>query len=230
MSWPAALIFDVDGTLAETEQAHLQGFNLAFAAAGLDWRWSPEAYRALLTTTGGKERMARYVREQGGDPTAYPLADLHRAKTRLFTEIVAGGGLQPRAGIRAILAEARRDAIRLAVATTTSPENVAALCLALFGAPMEAVFEVVAAGDMVAAKKPAPDVYLLALERLGLPASACLALEDSRNGVLAAKGAGLKVALSQSFFTRGEPTESPDLQVAEFSELLPLARLSAAVS
>ncbi len=230
MTWPTALIFDVDGTLAETEQAHLQAFNLAFAAAGLDWRWSLEDYRALLTTTGGKERMARYVREQGGDPAAYPIADLHRAKTRLFTEIVAGGGLQPRAGIREILAEARREGIRLAVATTTSPENVAALCLALFGEPMEAVFEVVAAGDMVAAKKPAPDVYLLALERLGLPAEACLALEDSRNGVLAAKGAGLRVALSQSFFTRGEPTESPDLQATEFSELLPLARLSAAVS
>lgn len=223
MTVPKALIFDVDGTLAETEEAHLRAFNLAFAEAGLDWLWSREDYRRLLTTTGGKERMTRYAQERGEALEPERVAALHAAKTRLFTRLVSGGGLQPRPGIRELIAAARRAGIRLAVATTTSPENVAALCPALFGEPMEALFEAVAAGDAVKAKKPAPDVYLLALEKLGLPAADCVALEDSRNGVLAAKGAGLRVILSQSLFTAGEPTEDPDWILEEFSAAADLA-------
>lgn len=226
-AWPKALIFDVDGTLAETEDAHLRAFNLTFEAAGLDWRWSREDYRRLLTTTGGKERMARHAVERGENPAAYPIAALHAAKTKRFTALVEGGGLQPRPGIRELIASARRAGIRLAVATTTSPENVAALSLALFGEPMERLFEVVAAGDAVKAKKPAPDVYLLALEKLGLPAADCVAFEDSRNGVLAAKGAGLRVVLAQSLFTEGEPTENPDLLAKDFAEIADLDALRA---
>ncbi len=230
MTWPQALIFDVDGTLAETEDAHLRAFNLVFAENGLDWRWSREEYRELLTTTGGKERMTRYVLERRENPAEYPIAALHEAKTKRFAELVASGELQPREGIRELIAVAKSEGIRLAVATTTAPGNVAALCPALFGAPMEAIFETVAAGDMVKAKKPAPDVYLLALEQLGLPAEACLALEDSRNGVSSAKAAGLRVVLSQSFYTLGEATAGADLVVKEFAEIADPAALRAAFS
>lgn len=199
-----ALIFDVDGTLAETEEAHRAAFNAAFAAAGLDWHWSMADYRRLLTTTGGKERMARWREERGGGPSDAAIAALHRDKTARYAALLAGGGLQARPGVLALVAAARAAGLRLAVATTTSPGNVEALARSLWGRAAEEVFDVIAAGDEVAAKKPAPDVYLLALERLGLPAGAALAFEDSRNGVLSARAAGLRVMVTPSAYTAGE--------------------------
>lgn len=199
-----ALIFDVDGTLAETEEAHRAAFNAAFAAAGLDWHWSVADYGRLLTTTGGKERMARWREERGGGPSDAAIAALHRDKTARYAALMAGGGLQARPGVRTLVAAARAAGLRLAVATTTSPGNVEALAQALWGRAAGEMFDVIAAGDEVAAKKPAPDVYLLALERLGLPAGAALAFEDSRNGVLSARAAGLRVVVTPSAYTAGE--------------------------
>ena len=164
-----ALIFDVDGTLAETEEAHRAAFNAAFAAAGLDWHWSRTDYGRLLTTTGGKERMARWRQETGSGPSDAAIAALHRDKTARYAALLAGGGLQARPGVLALAAAARAAGLRLAVATTTSPGNVAALTQAIWGRAAEEVFDVIAAGDEVAAKKPAPDVYALALDRLSLP-------------------------------------------------------------
>lgn len=199
-----ALIFDVDGTLAETEEAHRAAFNAAFAAAGLDWQWSMADYGRLLTTTGGKERMARWRKERGSGPSDAAIAALHRDKTARYAALLAGGGLQARPGVLALVAAARAAGLRLAVATTTSPGNVEALAQALWGRAAGEVFDVIAAGDEVAAKKPAPDVYLLALERLGLPAGTALAFEDSRNGVLSARVAGLRVVVTPSAYTAGE--------------------------
>jgi HAD superfamily hydrolase (TIGR01509 family) len=129
---------------------------------------------------------------------------MHRDKTARYTAILASGGLQARPGVLALIAEARALGLRIAVATTTSPGNVQALSRCLWGRDMDMVFDVIAAGDEVAAKKPAPDVFLLALERLALPADACLAFEDSRNGLLAARGAGLRVIVTPSVYTAAE--------------------------
>lgn len=212
-----ALIFDVDGTLAETEEAHRAAFNAAFAAAGLDWHWSMADYGPLLTTTGGKERMARWRQETGSGPSDAAIAALHRDKTARYAALLAGGGLQARPGVLALAAAARAAGLRLAVATTTSPGNVAALTQAIWGRAAEEVFDVIAAGDEVAAKKPAPDVYALALDRLSLPAGAALAFEDSRNGVLSARAAGLRVVVTPSAYTAGEDFAGAEVVLADLT-------------
>lgn len=197
-----ALIFDVDGTLAETEELHRAAFNAAFEAAGLGWHWTQDDYRRLLKTTGGKERIAAFMAETGASGVDIPA--LHRAKTGFYTAMMAQGGLALRPGVADLIQRARSAGVRLAIATTTSRPNVDALCAACFGQPSEAVFEVIACGDEVAAKKPAPDVFLLALARLGLPAGACLALEDSRNGLRSALAAGLCTVVTPSVYTADE--------------------------
>lgn len=158
----SALIFDVDGTLAETEELHRQAFNETFAEAGMDWHWSRELYGRLLKTTGGKERMHAY--HHSHKPT-WPvitreqIAELHRVKTLRYGELLDGGGLELRPGIAPLIEQARQDGIRLAIATTTSRANVDALCRACWGSEPERIFEVIAAGDEVPNKKPAPDVW-----------------------------------------------------------------------
>jgi HAD superfamily hydrolase (TIGR01509 family) len=198
MATLSALIFDVDGTLAETEELHRLAFNAAFAAAGLPWDWDTDLYARLLEVTGGKERIAHYVGLAGGPRLARDtIATLHAEKTARYTELVAQGGLALRPGVARLLAEARAGGVRLAIATTTSRPNVDALLRATLGADP---FDVIAAGDEVAAKKPAPDIYRLALERLGLPPTRCIAIEDTSNGLLSAQGAGLPCVMTTSLY------------------------------
>lgn len=196
-----ALILDVDGTLADTERdGHRPAFNAAFAEAGLDWYWSVDLYGALLAVTGGKERI-RYFIERTRPMQALPsdldafVADLHRRKTRHYLQMLRGGAIPLRAGVMRLLHEVRRAGVRLAVATTTTPENVVTLLECSGATYLPGWFEVIAAGDVVAAKKPAPDIFQLALDELGLEASACVAVEDSDNGVFSALGAGLRALL-----------------------------------
>ncbi|MCC0028961.1 MAG: HAD-IA family hydrolase [Brucellaceae bacterium] len=199
-----ALVFDVDGTLAETEEIHRQAFNETFDVFGLGWHWSVDDYRVLLRTTGGKERIRAH-----GETLGAPLDDafvrrLHAAKTERYGELIAAGAVALRPGIRELIEEAAARGLRLAVATTTNRPNVDALIRAACGCAADEMFEVIAAGDEVAAKKPAPDVYELALRRLGLPASHCVAFEDSANGLRSALGAGLQTVVSPSQYTSGE--------------------------
>lgn len=203
-----ALIFDVDGTLADTERdGHRLAFNQAFAAAGLDWRWDVALYGKLLAITGGKERMRHYVEHYRPDwprPKNFDalVAQLHAAKTVQYTALLAQGGIPLRPGVRRLLTEARAAKLRLAIATTTTPANVSALLQHTLGPGTESWFEVIGAGDAVPAKKPAPDIYYYVLERLGLPASDCLAFEDSENGICAARAAGLKTVVTVNDYTR----------------------------
>lgn len=221
-----ALIFDVDGTLAETEEMHREAFNRAFAETDLGWHWSPERYRALLSTTGGKERIARHAAVVGARDL--PVAALHALKTKHYQNLMAEGcALRP--GIAALLTEARAQNLRLAVATTTTETNVDALCRAALGCAAAEVFEVIAAGDMVAAKKPAPDVYLLALRQLGLSAAETVAFEDSANGVRAARAAGIPVVLSRGYYTRQEADQGATLVLDCFSALGGLSGLRRAL-
>ena len=206
-----ALLLDVDGTLADTERdGHRCAFNAAFAEVGLDWNWSEALYGELLSVTGGKERIHRYIdRHQPGfrAPGDFGefIADLHRRKTRHYLDILGQGRIPLREGVMRLLRQAREAGIHIAIATTTTPENVSTLLACSGGADVEGWFEVVAAGDVVPAKKPAPDIFHLALEELGLPAQACVAIEDSANGVRAALGAGLRALLvTVNGYTRDE--------------------------
>lgn len=206
-----ALIFDVDGTLAETERdGHRVAFNTAFAEAGLDWEWSPGLYGELLAVSGGKERIRRFVADRGPGirvPEDFDgfVAELHRRKNVHYAALLRSGAVQLRPGILRLLRQARAAGKRLAIATTTTAENVETLLECSEESGLVGWFEVIAAGDMVEAKKPAPEIYLLALAKLGLPAAACIAVEDSDNGVRAALGAGLRALLvTVSSYTRGQ--------------------------
>jgi len=218
-----ALIFDCDGVLVDTERdAHRVGFNRAFALAGIDAEWSVELYAKLLLTAGGKERMRVYFDEFGwpdgvetSDAKDALILALHQTKTGITSDIVAELPVRP--GVLRIIDEARAAGVRLGVCTTSNPKFIDAV-LDLFGAERKAAFEFVHAGDVVAKKKPAPDIYLLALETLGLPASECVVVEDSRNGLLAATGAGIATLVTKSTYTAEEDFTEAARVVSELGD------------
>ena len=205
-----ALLFDVDGTLADTERdGHRPAFNLAFKASGLDWEWSEDLYGKLLAVTGGKERI-RYFIDQFLTESLKPkhtealIADLHKAKTRFYTEMLAEGKIPLRPGVKRLLLEAKQAGLRLAVVTTTTPQNVTSLLENSLAPEGTTWFEVIAAGDIVPAKKPAPDIYAWALTQLKLSPKDCLAFEDSENGIKASVGAGVKTLVTVNGYTRSD--------------------------
>ena len=202
-----AVIFDVDGTLAETELAgHRVAFNRAFAEFGLDWLWTPELYGELLAVTGGKERVALYVKRYAPtlpkpiDFDAW-VARVHQRKSEIYSELVLTGAIPLRPGVARLIHELRENGIRLAIATTTTPSSLNSLIVANFGCEMSSLFEVIGAGDQVANKKPAPNIYQWVLQQLGLPAAACLAIEDSFPGLSSARAAGVPALITINDYT-----------------------------
>ncbi|MEP7296627.1 MAG: HAD-IA family hydrolase [Burkholderiales bacterium] len=203
-----ALIFDVDGTLADTEEAHRVAFNLAFQRYQLGWVWKPPEYRELLKITGGKERMAHYIEQL--DVSAYErrrlstiVPDIHAEKTRFYSSFVADGAVPLREGVAALLDDALTAGCKLAIASTTTAVNIDALLRSTLGARGLGMFSAIACGDQVRAKKPAPDIYRLALRGLALPPEHAIAFEDSPNGLAAATSAGLWTVVTPTYWTEG---------------------------
>lgn len=197
-----ALIFDVDGTLANTEEAHRQAFNYCFAQAGLDWEWDVELYTKLLKVTGGKERIRYYVetfRKEEIDQDK--VVELHLAKNDRYQSVVLDGQLPLRAGIKRIIDQAREKNLILAIATTTSPGNVNNLVKASFGDDALDWFAIIAEGELVPIKKPEPDVYEYVLDKLNLSANECIAFEDSYNGVKAATCINIPTLITLNNYT-----------------------------
>ena len=200
------IIFDVDGTLAETEELHRRAFNDTFADIGLDWHWDQRLYGELLMVTGGKERLVHYIRAYGAVYNCSRgisefVKNVHGLKTTRYTELIGQGKAVLRPGIERLLREARQCDIPLAISTTTSLVNVEALLQSTLGGEGLAMFDAICAGDSVAKKKPEPDVYVAALEQLDLRAANCVAVEDSENGLRAARAAGLSVVITKSLYT-----------------------------
>jgi HAD superfamily hydrolase (TIGR01509 family) len=217
------LLFDVDGTLAETEEIHRQAFNRSFKQAGLDWHWSQDLYAELLAVAGGKERIRHYLATYLPDFEAPMKLDdyitgLHAAKTDIYTRTVASGDIPMRPGVRRLIDEARRSGLRLAIASTTTPVNVTALLHYNLAADSEGWFDVIAAGGVVAAKKPAPDIYYYAMDKLAVRPDECLAFEDSANGLRSAQGAGLETLVTVSQYTRDHDFEGAALVVDQLGE------------
>ena len=197
-----ALIFDVDGTLAETEELHREAFNQTFNEFDLAWHWNQERYHTLLKITGGKERMLAHAASLGiNDFDPLPL---HKRKTTLYNEMLAQGAISLRPGVEALIRKAKEKDLRLAIATTTSRKNVETLIRVTLGGDPHHWFEAICTGEDVAIKKPDPEVYQVALSRLALTARDAIAFEDTKNGVLAARGAGLDVIVTPSLYSAGE--------------------------
>ena len=203
-----ALIFDVDGTLADTEMAHLAAFNHAFAEMRLDWRWDVPLYTRLLAVSGGKERIKAYwqtLESQPKDITGAGMQEtidhLHEIKTAAYEQAVQDGAVQMRPGVLALLSAASAAGLKLAIATTTSPVNIAALLRQAIGPDWQLHFAVIEDASTAPRKKPDPMVYQQTLARLGLAPEHCLAFEDSENGLRAAMAAGLSTVITPNDFT-----------------------------
>jgi HAD superfamily hydrolase (TIGR01509 family) len=221
------LIFDCDGVLADTERhGHLPAFNQAFEEEGVPVRWSDEEYAERVKIGGGKERMASlltesFVREHGlpadADGQKALLARWHKRKTAAYKGLVASGAMPGRPGIARLIDAALREGWTVAVASTSAEESVRAVLEHAVG-PAQATRIQVFAGDVVPAKKPDPGIYRLALERTGADPADTLAVEDSRNGMLAAVGAGLRTLVTVSSYTKDEDFSEAVLVVSSLGD------------
>jgi HAD superfamily hydrolase (TIGR01509 family) len=222
-----ALIFDCDGVLADTERdGHLPAFNQTFAEFGLPLRWSEDEYAVKLKIGGGKERLASILTPQFAREASLPadpakqrelVADWHRRKTEIFTQLVTAGKLGARPGIARLAHDAHERGWELAVASTSAPESVQAVLRSVVGDELARAFTVFA-GDVVPRKKPAPDIYLYALEHLHAAAEDALVVEDSGMGLLAATAAGLPCVVTLSSFTKDEPMNGAELVVSSLGD------------
>ena len=215
------LIFDVDGTLAETEEVHRQAFNEAFAAFGLPWNWERPLYQELLQVTGGKERILHYLTKSHATDLAavrdkIPL--IYDFKTKRYSAMILAGAVELNPGVARLIAEAKSVGARLAIATTTHLDNVEALLRHTFPAHGAALFDAIVAGDEVGAKKPDPEVFDAALRKLGLSAADCIAFEDSANGANAARGAGLRVVVTPGIYTAADNFSGASSVVSDLGE------------
>ena len=226
-----ALIFDVDGTLADTEAEHLRAFNLAFEQEGLDWHWTLAHYTDLLAISGGKERLLHHwrqvnpdLKELDGGALQATIDRLHENKTAFYEDAVNNGAVSFRPGVLALIGEARAAGLQLAIATTTSPANIAALLRGALGADWRSQFAAIGDAGNAPLKKPHPQVYLKVLADMGLPAAECVAFEDSANGLQAAMAAGLPTVITPNGFTAdhdftGALRVVPDLSAVKLAHL-----------
>lgn len=200
-----AILFDMDGTLADTEEIHRQAFNQSFSEWGFDWQWSRAEYHDLLAISGGRERIRQYLqrrRAATGDAALRDLAgSVHRRKSVIYRELLSRAGLSLRPGVVRLINEAIGAGIRLGIATSSSRRNVQTLLASTLGAEAISLFQAVVTCDVVEEKKPSPAVYQVALAQLDLAAPDCIAIEDTRNGNLAALGAGLTTIITTHQFT-----------------------------
>ena len=219
-----ALIFDCDGVLVDTERdGHRVAFNRAFAEVGYEIEWDVELYGDLLRISGGKERMRHYFNQMGWPDDVSDkddlIVDLHKMKTDLFMQIIESGELALRPGIARLVDEVIAEGgIALAICSTANERSVNLLVEKLLGPERKAKFGAILAGDVVSKKKPDPEIYNLASERLGLEPDECVVIEDSRNGLLSAKAAGMHCVITSNGYTEKEDFTEADFVVSELGD------------
>ncbi len=218
-----ALIFDVDGTLADTEETHRRAFNDAFADFGFEWQWDRDLYRELLRVGGGKQRIRRYMETRHRDVSIKSgldgiIADLHKRKTELYGRRLGCGAVPLRPGVERLIGQAHDEGIRIAIATTTSRANVDRLFADTMGSGALGWFEVIGSGEWVAEMKPSPEIYLRVLEEMALSPDACLALEDSANGLKAAMAANVATVITPATYTLDDDFSGALAVISDFGE------------
>jgi HAD superfamily hydrolase (TIGR01509 family) len=219
-----ALIFDVDGTLVDTEELHRKAFNQVFLSYKLDWDWTPELYADLLNYSGGVDRLFAYVQRSGmtASEKAYlteivPM--LHREKTQIYTELVHDTAIRARTGAARLIAEALGSGVKVALVATSAFADVRGLAQAALGEQIASALDPIVCSDHVAHKKPAPDLYRLAVNQLRMTADACVAFEDSANGLAAAKQASLFTVVTPSRWTASQEFRGADLVLSTIGDV-----------
>ncbi len=222
MSEIKAIFFDQDGVIIDTEKdGHRVAFNENFKRCGYDFEWSVEKYHELLRISGGKERMRQYFQEEGlfadmsPDDLTEHIKGLHKQKTEIFISLIESGKLPLRAGIKRFMQEGMAAGLILGVCTTANERSASAIAKGMLG---DIRFEFVLAGDVVSNKKPDPEIYMLALQETGLKPEECVVIEDSRNGVLAAKEAGLNVVATTNIYTENEDLSDAEIVVTRLGD------------
>lgn len=212
-----AIFFDQDGVIIDTERdGHRVAFNQTFKEFGYNFEWSVEKYHELLQIAGGKERMRHYLHTEGFGVAVKPeeeddlIKSMHKKKTQTFIELIESGKLPLRPGVKRLMQEAMDAGLRLVVCTTSNERAAQAVA---YGILKDITFDFVLAGDIVSKKKPDPEIYNLALEKTGLKPEECIVIEDSRNGVLAAKAAGLSIVATTNIYTEKEDLSDADIVV-----------------
>jgi HAD superfamily hydrolase (TIGR01509 family) len=218
-----ALIFDCDGVIVDTERdGHRMAFNKAFALMGIDASWGIDQYKELVHVAGGKERM-RHFFNQNGWPEQYPdkdelIKELHRRKTEVFMDLIQSGALPLRPGVARLIDEAMAHGIRLAVCSTSNERAVNTIIDVLLGLERKNAFSAILAGDVVSRKKPDPEIYLLCQQRLKVDPAQCVVVEDNRNGLLAAKAAGMFCVVTTNPYTASEDFTGADILVDQLGD------------
>ena len=212
-----ALIFDQDGVIIDTERdGHRMAFNQTFKEFGYDFEWGVEKYHELLRVSGGKERMRHYLHTEGFGVEVKPeeedalIKTLHKRKTAIFIELIESGKLPLRPGVKRLMQEAMDTGLTLGICTTSNERAAHAVAFSIL---KDIRFDFVLAGDVVSRKKPDPEIYNLALEKMGLGPEECVVIEDSRNGVVAATAAGMRVVATTNVYTERENLSQADIVV-----------------
>ena len=222
MSEIKAIFFDQDGVVIDTEKdGHRVAFNETFKEFGYHFQWDVDKYYELLQISGGKERMRHYFHDEGvftevkSDEEDELIKRLHKRKTEIFIELIESGQLPLRTGVKRLMKEAMDRGLIVGICTTANERSANAIAKGML---QDIKFEFVLAGDIVSKKKPDPEIYLLALEKAGLKPEECLVIEDSRNGVLAAKAAGMHVVATTNIYTENEDLSEADIVVTCLGE------------
>ena len=213
------LIFDFDGTLAETEEAHRNAFNKAFNSNKLNWYWDQHIYKKLLQIAGGKERIEFYNKSFSSNSkqiNSKDIEEMHLQKTKFYSQSVSQGLVQLRPGIRELLEKAKYYKKKIAISTSTSRDNVTLLLKSCLNENPEDIFSFISTGDLVQKKKPSPDLYKLVLAEMNLMPEECLAFEDSRIGLVSAKRANIKTAVNPSQYSMGDNFDEADYFLTSF--------------
>ncbi|MFT5133088.1 MAG: HAD superfamily hydrolase (TIGR01509 family) [Gammaproteobacteria bacterium] len=218
-----AIIFDMDGTLADTEDIHRLAFNQAFSEYEFGWQWSVEEYKQLLSISGGKERIRNYLQEQNVVPQDQEdllqlSQSVHKRKSDIYREMLVAGHIQLRQGVKRLIEDAISKNITLAIATSSSRKNVETLLQNALGENTLSLFSVIVTSDLVENKKPSPAVYQYALAELGLKPENCIALEDTYNGNKAAIDAKLKTVITTNIYTLDDNFSQASLVIQQLGE------------